>query len=111
MDLKDSPMDDTTRGLSRLVDFAPLFTRWVCGAMDNYHADIPVKRRVRMTPWARENYIYDETVATAEVAGTPVPISIPKNRRMRWVSIDDGDLVIAVWFKKVDSQSLLTSIY
>jgi hypothetical protein len=103
--------DDVARGLSRLVAFAPLFTDWVCGAMATYEAEHSEHRRTRLSTWTRDNYIYDETIATAEIAKTPVPITIRQYRRMRWLTIPVDGLIVAVWFKKINHSSLLTSIY
>lgn len=104
-------MNDVSRALTRLVDFAPLFTRWAIDAMAAWNNELSPQRRARQSAVSRDNFIYDEIIASARTAVTPLPIRIRAFCRMRWIVIEDGGLNIAIWSKKVRPHSLLTSIY
>lgn len=104
-------MDDLTRALTIIKPIAGLLTEWTLGAMDSWLDEHPLPGRADLSSLTRHNYLYDKVIAVAERTVTPISIRVHGHGRMRWISVTQDDLTVAVWVKNIDIVTHLTCNY
>lgn len=95
--------------IDRLSALSTQFVAWKQAAVDSWN-DLPHAVRLAASPSSRASMLYDLTIDRAKLYSGPMSLDIREDGRERLLIVDDGiDGPIAVWFKQLRKNGLLTS--